>query len=566
MPTRLPQLLRYFKLPPNANAAELRQVYLKKVKEVHPDAGGRSSKDFLDLQQHFREASELLAAADAGRTEARAPESWTKAKPRVHTPAMDETACHGSAGHAVPVTGFSQGSVYPLAGGMLLAAGAAFALSHHARSSTEVTEQSSPTSPKETNISRTTAANPKGSEASAASNRPKYAPIQSGPWNVSTAKDVMPRKGIWSPGSTHEFLDSDSFYASRAKGHSRAGISQRVRLGEKQGGQIKGLGYEANYQPQIRRDIEMLPIHIAAEDGDLWTMEQCGSNTKCRSLLNVGDARGDTPLHHGAWAGRADSCLALLRLGAETDADNSEGVTPEEIAKARGHREVAELIRSARQSAYGEGAGPSPRHPDGLGVMAEPPEDVIFVGLQASETLRHALNMAAGLMVAPPLPISKTMRESDNAAVKIAGVVRGCIQDTEFDLQDPLPLKGEGSQSAADFWKRPLGQDSHSDVEACGLLIYEPPKTVSPDAPGHWVAIRQEKSGSEFAQSFWRLDPVRGPFRLSASELEQLLQRYQAWRVVRGSLELRQKRSSKVQAASQEAEALLSARDKVRRA
>eukprot|EP00930_Biecheleria_cincta_P039311 TRINITY_DN27033_c0_g1_i1.p1 TRINITY_DN27033_c0_g1~~TRINITY_DN27033_c0_g1_i1.p1 ORF type:complete len:566 (-),score=76.24 TRINITY_DN27033_c0_g1_i1:375-2072(-) len=565
MSSRLPQLLRYFKLPPNANAAELRQVYLKRVKEVHPDAGGRSSKDFLDLQQNFREACELLAAADAPRTEAQAPQSWPKANAGVNAHPRTATTSHGAASQAVPVTGLPQGSVYPLAGGMLLAAGAAFFLSHHARSSTEVTEhsgRSSPSSPKtETNMSRTTAEHPKGSEASAGSKKTKYAPIQSGPWNVSVAKAATPRKGIWSPSSTHEFLDSDSFYASRAKGHSRAGISQRVRLGEKQGGQIKGLGYEANYEPQIRRDIEMLPIHMAAEDGNLWALEQCGANTKCRSLLNVGDAHGDTPLHHGAWAGRADSCLALLRLGAETDADNNEGVTPEEIAKNRGHNEVAELIRSARQSAYGEGAGPSPRHPDGLGVMAEPPEGVIFVGLQASEILRHSMNMAAGVMVAPPLPISKNMRESDNAAVKIAGVVRGCIQDTEFDLQDPLPLKGEGSQSATDFWKRPLGQDSNSDIEACGLLIYEPPKAVSPDAPGHWVAIRQESS-----QSFWRLDPVRGPFRLSASELEELVQRYQAWRVVRGSLELRQQRSSKVQAASQEAEALLSARDRVRRA
>lgn len=88
-----------------------------------------------------------------------------------------------------------------------------------------------------------------------------------------------------------------------------------------------------------------------------------------------------------------------------------------------------------------------------------------------------------------------------------------------------------------------------------GLLVFEPPGSVTPDATGHWVALRPVQGDASVddaaentsmfpgvgsaalengeAKSFLRLDSVRGPFWLTGSELEAFLKRYHVWRVVR---------------------------------
>ncbi|CAE8616670.1 unnamed protein product [Polarella glacialis] len=531
---RLPQLLRYFKLAPTASTAELRKAYLTKVKECHPDACGASCSEFLEVQNLFKEANELLALQPPPCSGPAPVMSWGRA-----------SDCRGGSQPfaepiTVPVVGLSERTVYPFA--------AAFSFFAVGATSYVLTQQRrpSPVAAENHKVPVSLGDGPSGVDLG----RAKYPPLEHGPWNVALAKAVVPGKGLWSPSRSWEFVDSGSFYASRAKGHNREGIGQRVRLGEKQGGQVKVLSYEASHQPQVRRGTEMLPVHAAAEDANLWFLEQCGATPTCRAMLNLGDVLADTPLHHAAWAGRADSCLVLLRLGADTDARNADGLMPEEVAGNAGHAEVAELLRSARLAAEGTGTGPAPRHPDGLGIMAQPPDDVVFVGLKASESLRHAVNMASGYNVAPPLPVNRSMKDSENAAVRIAGVVRGALQDTEFDLEDPLP---QGLQAAADFWAAPLGKEPNPGVEACGLLLYEAPNEASQDAPGHWVAVRRSSTPEEY----WRLDPVRGPFRLTAPELEALVCRYQAWRVIRGSQQLRQLRTAKLHATSAEAQALV---------
>merc|ERR1711945_67859 len=54
-----------------------------------------------------------------------------------------------------------------------------------------------------------------------------------------------------------------------------------------------------------------------------------------------------------------------------------------------------------------------------------------------------------------------------------------------------------------------------------GLLLFESPGSVTPDAHSHWVAIRHSRSAQ--GVFFFRLDPLRGPYSLTAHELSVLL-------------------------------------------
>lgn len=244
-----------------------------------------------------------------------------------------------------------------------------------------------------------------------------------------------------------------------------------------------------------------------------------------------------------------------------------------------GHEEVASLLRRAAAPAEASpAAAPSSsaaahlaqcealRHEDGLGILEEPPEDIIFAGLRESEPLRRAVNMIAGYNITPPLPVTRSLQAGGaETADRVADVVRGCLQATEFALEDVG--EGEVALPADD-------EEESSTLRFCGLLLFEPPGAVSPDAPGHWVALRRHRrrdhgaglvagrpsvaaTGAAKDAEYWRLDPVRGPFRLEASELTPLLGRYRAWRMVQGPSHLREERAAKLARAGEEAEAIL---------
>ncbi|CAJ1359568.1 unnamed protein product [Effrenium voratum] len=170
----------------------------------------------------------------------------------------------------------------------------------------------------------------------------------------------------------------------------------------------RSLDYD--HTPQLRKGIDVLPVHIAAEENSVFYLEQCGANPSCRSLLNAADARGDTPLHHAASHGAQQAAQALLRLGAEATR-NRVGKFPEEVAQGP----IAHLLAQSRGGTGGTRF--ASRHPDGLGVMQEPPpEAAVFTGLRHYDCLRQAVNMAAGCQIAPPLPVSREMRQNPSAA------------------------------------------------------------------------------------------------------------------------------------------------------
>lgn len=456
---------------------------------------------------------------------------------------------------AVPCEGLPATRVYPAAAFTVLAAAVgSFTVSQGRRKQSPATAEPRPAAASSSKAKPgpdITADEPAIEEARS------YPALQSGPWNVLAAKAEKPGKGIWAPSKDSQFVNSDSFYSNRAKGHLRAGIGQRRRLGEKQGGQIKDVSYEEMHEPLERNGVSMLPVHVAAGEGLVWRLERCGATSSCRDLLELPDTVQDTPLHHAAAAGQVGTSKALLRLGALVDTRNGNDKLPEEVAEEAGHKELASMLRAVHASGD---PGEALRHPDGLGCLDEPPPGVIFTGLKEAEPLRRAVNMAAGYQVTPPIPISRAAQEGPlQQAVRAADVVRGSLQGTEFEFEDVEVTEAERrdpwnvqSSSTVQGRQQPL------HLRCCGLVLFEPPGAVTQDSPGNWIALRRTQQTADGSEGgFWRLDPVRGPFRLSAEETEALLSRYRAWRVIQGPGHLRAERAAKLARALEEAQALI---------
>ncbi len=62
--------------------------------------------------------------------------------------------------------------------------------------------------------------------------------------------------------------------------------------------------------------------------------------------INIANRTGFTPLHHAAENGSLDAVRALLALGADRAWPNNAGQRPVDVARERGHPEVAALIDS----------------------------------------------------------------------------------------------------------------------------------------------------------------------------------------------------------------------------
>ncbi|MDP8249068.1 MAG: ankyrin repeat domain-containing protein [Candidatus Tritonobacter lacicola] len=90
---------------------------------------------------------------------------------------------------------------------------------------------------------------------------------------------------------------------------------------------------------------------------DLMRAAQDGDTAKVKLLIEQGanindrDAHGMTPLMHAAGKGRAEVVKLLLESGADASAEAGEtalydaGVTAQLLARARGHTEVANILK-----------------------------------------------------------------------------------------------------------------------------------------------------------------------------------------------------------------------------
>lgn len=530
--------LRYFRLPETASAEQLRQAYLVRAKQVHPDVAKKvTTDDFQELQERFKEASCFISQRGKAPKFAQHPPyrpldyEWVKPDNRNHSK---------TAGAGYATAGFSPSLSYPLAL-VLGAAASTWLWLPRERSPPRASEIVSHKAPGNRTVAK-------------ASVEPQvWPPLKSGPWHVAQAKATPSSIGQWTPSRSGAFVESDDFYANRAKGHIRAGQGQRSRLGEKQNPAIKELGYDETHTPVMRNGVEMLPAHIAAGEGRIWWLERCGADPACRGTLGAKDTSGETPLFHAARSGQEVACYALLRLGVDATAVDAPAL-PEDLARSAGLESLAESLHQACVQPR-QGHVVAALHVDGLGLLEAPPEGVVFSGLGISGALTRAVNMSAGVQVVAPLPITPSMYKESCQANKVVQMIRGSLCSTEFDLEE-LDVQSDG------VWAAPNGG---KDFETCGLLVYETAGQVSADAPGHWVAIRRapplpsaEAEGSADRPSeYFRLDPVRGPFRLSEDELLSLLRRFSAWRTVRGPAALREQRNAKLSQAKNEAQKLM---------
>ncbi|CAE7643653.1 unnamed protein product, partial [Symbiodinium pilosum] len=247
--------------------------------------------------------------------------------------------------------------------------------------------------------------------------------------------------------------------------------------------------FTADGQPEVT--VAAHAAHRAAAGNEVSWLENCGADKACRPLLFAGDERDDTPLHHGARAGRTEACAALIRLGADPSRLNRFGLAPEHLASQLGHKDTAFVLRSvraARQGAAGAAtqaaAKRAMRHPDDLGHLKDPREALSEV---AAESLRRAARMSGDPERALPM-------------------LRECEPSMQLVVR-----KRE--------WIESWAHGSHTGQP--GLLLYEGPGSRT---DGHWVAlIRNEESG------ILRLDPIRGTFFLTGTEASELAARYPIW-------------------------------------
>jgi len=539
---RQPGALRYFRLSDTASAAELRREYLRRVKMVHPDITGSSTDSFLELQQNFNEATLLLNRRTVSTAYwqrepmyQRPPwePSWEPPHARASSSRGTTTAAAGFGQQAGPTANTPTAACTLAAVSLFSAVALPFWLLKDTGSSSSSTAQL----PKMAG----------GRDTYAVQHAASWPSLESGPWSVADARASSTNlsANTFSAQQSRENPQNDSFYLSRAKGCERACYKQP---------QLAVLGEWD--KPVLINGLKVLPVHAAARNGSIWWLERCGANPTCRRQLETRDVQGNTALHHAAMVGNAQVCSALMRLGSTLDVCNNAGQTPAASARLAGHADAAAVLKGATADLVAPTS--CLRHPDGCGILAEPPPSIVFPGLRETGCLQRAVNMAAGCTVVPPVPASRAIQEEAEAT----NIVRGCLQDTEFDL-----VEMASNNAAVNPWLcQTEGTKEVTVGELCGLLLYEPAGVVSEDAPGHWFAIRCHLSGgagadegtvTDYGSGLWRLDPVRGAFRLSHEELTELMTRYRSWFMLRGSTVLRSARLAELAAARSEATSLV---------
>lgn len=565
MSGRLATLLRRFQLSPEATAADLRHAYFKDAKRLHPDRNpsdlGRATREFTQLRADFDEALRLLEQS--------------------HTPSSASSA----SGYGYAQEGAQEGFRYRQSYGQ----GHGFpddeaedgkrwsAASWAARS------QASPPPPRYK-------WRWKGKGDPFGSMHPSAVPVVGLPqaavytasamfasaiclWLVSKLlkEEEDPVRNHLGPPWLREATQNVGVQQSLSRTPPQETLSHG---GLRQA--LEGMGKDEmetfpkdQFGRPVRESSLASSARQAAASGKVWWLERCGSSPACRAVLDAGDERDDSPLHHCARSGHEDTCCTLLRLGADPARRNRWGLVPEHLASQTGHSDLAGLLRGVRRG----GVDPTSaaalrnarRHPDGLGILAEEPlEDGSFFGFEPSESLRHSANMAMGQRVLGPkdLSLAGVVLERDGmifpgSQKDLSGSSRNQLDSQLASSKDPLVYAAVArlrqALSGAGFGVERVDLIQSQSVEAwwmlegpgvVGYVLYESPGRVSADAPGHWAAIRPAY-GTPIAKTgvtgmpFYRLDPVRGPFALSRADAIEMGTRYDIWRIFEQGASLR---------------------------
>lgn len=339
------------------------------------------------------------------------------------------------------------------------------------------------------------------------------------------------RNAYPAPAANHQFDDDDE---------AIQGLDAYFRLLAKRASKSGKPPSDGRVSGQTREGVELDPSHVAAQDGQVWWIERCSAREGCRMLLDKPDRRGDAPLHHCARFGQSLACQTLLRVGADPTAVNKWRLRPEDLANHMDHKEIAQMLRGARifeldprhaDSSARDTHQRVQQHPDGFGkLLQDLPEDVYYYGPTSSESLRHAVNLTVGQVIlrklymkTPPTEQELASDQGDQGVDNVIEILSHTIAKTGFELET-LPVIPKDMLTGSGWTRRDDG------AKVYGLLLFESPGSVTPDAHSHWVAIRHSRSAQ--GVFFFRLDPLRGPYSLTAHELSVLLNRYRAWRIV----------------------------------
>jgi hypothetical protein len=476
---RLVSLLRSFRLPVDATVLDLRSAYLRDAKLIHPDRRpdphhSGASQQFAELQANFEEARLLLEKTTTSLSLPRDPCERASSWPHQF---YDEVPKPQS----VPIVGLPSSLVYATACSVVSIAAIVWRLLNPQSATEYSTNTFSTSSQKKCD------------------------------GNTSAPPSV---------GNASETKDASSYYKALSQlRRTKSRQEKRNRL-----------------MPQMRDGIALTAEHVAAEDGFVWHLERCAASQSCRRGLNIADRRGDTPLHHCANIGETEACRTLLRLGADPCAENKWHLQPVDLALHKGHAHIATLLQAhSRRSRTALATRLEiRRHADGLGVMSMVPEGMYYIGPYHSAALRNAVNYAAGKLVVVELAdrarndeeVAEHHNEPDaTQRFQLAiGRVHSALEGTDIALEREK-LRTEDTLSGDALWG--CRSDGASVV---GLLVFEPAGSVTPDAPSHWCAIRRGPDKDD--QSFYRLDTVRGTYRLTYAELLAMVSRYPAWRVL----------------------------------
>ena len=69
------------------------------------------------------------------------------------------------------------------------------------------------------------------------------------------------------------------------------------------------------------------------------------------SIIDIPDAKGNSPLHYAAMKGHIEMAKLLLINGASKHLKNSDDKSPEQVAIDNNHEDIAELINELFQKA-----------------------------------------------------------------------------------------------------------------------------------------------------------------------------------------------------------------------